>query len=245
MEDKYILNEKLRDNKLALREKVNNYLYYGIIFALSLLMLMVFPFLGSSLGLQWNIPNTVAGWIVYITTCVCQSLCNVLIFVCFVRQARLNSKDHPNYLQATTIMLEKVRKARKPKSPEQFLRRTYLSKGTMIALGTFLGFIGLSSALLVFNLVTFIAAGTTVALSVVFGIITMKKVELYWQYDYLEYARFVEHKQQELVEAQRIDEMSKEKTNERNLEEISREQELPCLEQRESKEGINQEAIEE
>lgn len=241
-ERNYNYNEKLRERKQRLREIANQYIYYGIIFALSLIMLMVFPFLGSSLGLQWNIPDTVAGWVVFITTSVCQSLCNVLIFVCFIRQARLNSQDHPNFIEANEIMIKKVRKQKKPKSPEQFLSTTYISKGSMVAIGTFLGFIGLSSALLVFDVVTFIAALITVVIAIVFGIISMKKVELYWQFDYLEYAKYSEA-QHELVKAQSIDNVSKEKTNENNMEEVSFEQELSCIEQRTSQEGVNEESV--
>lgn len=226
----YKSNEELYNKKLEAKEKLNNIIYYLIIFVLSMMMLFLLPFLGSSLDMGWNVPNTPAGWVVYCITNTCQSIANVLIFICFVRQGQVNSKNHPNYIKAQEIIMTKVKKAKRPISPDKFLGRTYASKGSLVAIGTVLGFIGLSNAILSWSIVYLIASISTVVMAIVFGIITMKKVELYWQYDYLDYANYLQSLQKE--------EGIK---NERNLESVSRKQEIPCIESRTSNECSNEE----
>jgi hypothetical protein len=54
-----------------------NYIIIGILSAISVFFL---PMLGSSIGMGFIVPNTVAGWIVYIATKLCIVTINILIF---------------------------------------------------------------------------------------------------------------------------------------------------------------------
>lgn len=74
-------------------DKVKQWMYYFIIGIISLIALCFLPMIGSTIGLGWNIPNTTAGWIVWISVkCIVAAL-NVLIFHCFMQQAKVNVKD--------------------------------------------------------------------------------------------------------------------------------------------------------
>lgn len=67
------------------KEWFSLYSNYVIIATVSLIALLVIPFLGSVLGLGWNLPNTMAGWIVFIATKLCVALINLVIFHSFVQ----------------------------------------------------------------------------------------------------------------------------------------------------------------
>ena len=54
-----------------------NYIIIGLLSALSIFFL---PMLGSSIGLGFILPNTPAGWIVYVATKLCIVVINIMIF---------------------------------------------------------------------------------------------------------------------------------------------------------------------
>lgn len=81
-------------------EKWKQYQNYAIIAVASLFALFFIPMLGTEIGLAWVLPTTTAGWVVYIITKLLVAGLNVLIFHCFVQQAKVNSLNHPNYLLA-------------------------------------------------------------------------------------------------------------------------------------------------
>ena len=65
-------------------DKLKQWLYYYIVGVASIIILCFLPMIGSKVGLSWNLPNTKAGWIVWITVKSIISLLNVLIFHCFM-----------------------------------------------------------------------------------------------------------------------------------------------------------------
>lgn len=65
-------------------EKFRLYKNYAIIALVSLIALLVFPFFGSVAGLAIALPNTVAGWLVFIASKTIIAAVNFVILYCFV-----------------------------------------------------------------------------------------------------------------------------------------------------------------
>lgn len=60
-------------------------------------------------------------------------------------------------------------------------------KGSTVFLTTLLGTIALTQAILTFDIVVFLATVFSLIMAVVFGIISMKKVEIYWTEEFVNY----------------------------------------------------------
>jgi hypothetical protein len=67
-----------------MRDKFKQYQYYIIIGVVSLFALFFLPFLGTEVGLAFNLPSTLAGWIVYVVSKLIVAILNILIFHCFI-----------------------------------------------------------------------------------------------------------------------------------------------------------------
>lgn len=169
-------------------DRVSQYSNYIIIAVASIISVFFFPFVGSELGLALTLPNTTAGWIVYVGTKVWVAAINILIFHCFVSQARLNIKDNPRYLEAEKIMLHTTLAA-KPLSPQQFFTREYGVKGSSVFIISILSAFSLAQAVLTFDLLMMLSYIFTIIMGLIAGVIEMKKVEEYWTIDYLNYAK--------------------------------------------------------
>lgn len=182
-------------NTKTMYEKWQQYQYYVIIGVVSFLALFFFPMIGSSVGLAWTLPTTAAGWVVYTITKLCVAALNLLIFHCFVLQAKVNSKDHPNYIEALTILnkLENPDGEAAP-SPKQYFAGVYGKKGITVFVSTLLAAIGLTQAVLVFDFATLLTYLFTILLGIIFGILQMNQTEIYWQEVYLRYAKQTERK---------------------------------------------------
>lgn len=168
------------------------YQYYLIIAVVSLIALVFLPMCGSTIGLAWNIPNTVAGWIVYVMSKLLVATINILIFHCFVQQGKLNVKDNQLYKEANEIMLL-VSKDQEliPKHPNELIGKLYRSKGITIFITTLGAAIGLTQAVLTFDLLVMGTYLVTIVLGIIFGIFTMNEVESIWTEDYWKYAQKV------------------------------------------------------
>ena len=182
-------------NTKTLYEKWRQYQYYIIIGIVSVVVLFFFPMIGSSVGLAWTLPTTAAGWIVYTITKLCVAALNLLIFHCFILQAKVNSKDHPNYLEALSILnkLENIDEEVAP-SPKEYFTTVYGKKGITIFVSTLLAAIGLTQAILVFDFATMLTYLFTILIGIIFGILQMNQTEIYWQEVYLRYAKQTERK---------------------------------------------------
>lgn len=185
----------------------NKYFWYGIVFILSLITLFAIPMLGSEAGLEWNIPDTPVGWIVWTVSNVAASILNVLMFHSFTKQAKVNILEDPRYLEAETLIHEnKIEPEKTPEAPEVLISRTYRSKGISIFVGTLLGTIGLGQAILMFDGVKFLSQIIVLGIGLVCGVMQMKHVEDIWTIDYLAYAKYkVKEKQKAELEAQTLD----------------------------------------
>lgn len=196
-------NEKQPENeeeKSSPIERTRQYLYYFIIGIISFVALVFLPMLGSSVGIDWNLPTTTAGWIVWAVMKLIVATLNVLIFHSFVQQGRLNVKDHPNYIEATQILQKVHVKSALPRSPAQFTGKQYGRKGVMIFLSTALATVALTQAALAFNWIDMLTYLFTIIMGIIFGILQMKTTEKYWSEEYLAYAKL---KQDEMEQEER------------------------------------------
>lgn len=155
----------------------------------SLLALFFLPFLGSAAGLALVLPNTAAGWIVYVGTKLIVAAINILLFHCFFQQSKVNVKDNSHYIEALTILGRLKFKEQNFRSPEQYTKGSYRTKGTTIFITTILGAFSLTQAILVFDLVAFLTYLFTIIMGLIFGILTMKNAEIYWTDEMWHYAK--------------------------------------------------------
>ena len=176
----------------------NQYLYYVIIAIVSVLAILVFPMLGSELGLALDIPDTIAGWIILVFSSLATATVNIMIFAGFMNQAKLNIKDNPNYIEANKILLDLALKhnikEKLPRSPHQWNTSQYSKKGITLFIGSILSCVAFSNAILKFDIVTFISYTITILFAVFFGLFQMKCAEKYWIDEYYRYAKYMEEK---------------------------------------------------
>lgn len=171
------------------RTFINRYLYYALIFVLSLVCLFFLPMLGSTAGLAFDIPTTVIGWVVWSVSNLCSAGLNTLMFHFFIKQGKVNIKNDPAYTGANQLLQKnELRQVEKPLSPREWHAKQYRNKGISLFLFTVLGTISFGQALLVFNLVKFLSQAITLLIGLVFGFMEMKATEEYWTVEYPEYA---------------------------------------------------------
>lgn len=172
----------------ALRDQLNQHIYYVLIFLLSAIALFVAPLFGSNLGLTLAFPQTKAAWVVYVTVKLFVAMINVLLFHCFVRQAKLNVKDDPRFIEAQTIMGKLRQTIQHARSPHTYFGQLYRRKGTTIFATTLLSAVVLTNAILTWDITSLITYATTVVMGLIFGILKMKDVEVYWTEEYYVFA---------------------------------------------------------
>ena len=187
-------------------DKIKAGMYYCIIAIISIIALVFLPAVGSSVGLGLALPNTAAGWIVWITTKLIVAVINILIFHCFILQGKLNVKDHPDYLKAQGIMRDANKvKNYVPMSPKQWTARQYGTKGVTIFITSALGVFALTQAILTFDWIAMLTYFFTILMGLIFGILQMKKTEEYWTTGYLEYAEYITSKEQNQISEEKND----------------------------------------
>ena len=178
------------NTKREFYDKWQQYQYYVLIGIISLVALFFLPMLGSEVGLAFILPNTVAGWIVYITSKLLVAALNVIIFHCFILQAKINIKDNDRYLAALDLLnATGTNKYKKPRSPEAYFREVYGKKGIAIFITTTLAAIGLTQAVLTFNWVSMLTYFFTILMGLIFGILQMNQTETFWTDEFYYYAK--------------------------------------------------------
>lgn len=179
-------------------EKFRLYKNYAIIGVLSVILLGFMPFLSSEVGLALVLPNTTAGWIVYITTKLIVAGSNFLILYCFVNQGKFNVRNDVRYVEAME-KLGRLSPTSKPipKSPEQHYRQVFGKKGTTIFITSILGTMALTQSILSFDPNTFLTYLCTLIAGVIFGVIQMEAEEVFWTDGIYEYAVYMEEQEKE------------------------------------------------
>ena len=185
-------------------DKIKQYLYYFIIGIISLVALCFLPMLGTSVGLAWNIPDTVVGWIVWIVTKIIVAIINILLFHCFMQQAKVNIKDNDNYKKARDILIQEKVKEVLPKSPHKWNIEQYSKKGITIFIASALSTVALTQALLTFDWISMLTYLFTIVMGLIFGILQMKTAEEYWTNEYLEYALLYAQNQRDKRQQEQI-----------------------------------------
>lgn len=177
------------ENTGKIKQIRDNYIYYVVIAIVSFLAVSFLPFIGSSAGLGWNTPETVTGWVVWITVRIIIAIINVIIFYSFMEQAKLNIKDNPNFIEANKI-LAAINDAdkRTPRGPNKWNRQQYTKKGTSIFIGSILATIALTQAILTYDWVSMLSYIFTIIMGLIFGVMQMKSAEKYWTIEYYDYA---------------------------------------------------------
>lgn len=180
--------------------------YYIIIGIISLVALFFLPMIGSEAGLAWKLPTTTVGWIVYVVSKLIVATLNILIFHCFILQAKINIQDDPNYLQANAILDQvSTRGTERIRSPEEYYREVYGKKGVTIFMTSILSAVGLAQAVLTFDWISMLTYFFTVLMGLIFGILQMNQTEIFWTCEYLKYAKKVKEEADALAaEAKRL-----------------------------------------
>lgn len=198
------------------------YLYYSLIIVISIITLVFMPMMGSTVGLGFNLPNTAAGWVVYILTRFAVAGLNLLIFYCFMEQAKINVKDNEKYIEANKILeLDDPERKYKPQSPREWNRKEYGKKGFMITLGSLLSAFALTNAILTYDWIVFLTYLVTLLLGLIMGVLQMRSAEYYWTNEYWQYAKGVQKKREENKTtdfSDKIEELQKEVENMENKE---------------------------
>lgn len=180
--------------------------YYIIIGIVSFVTIFFLPFIGSEVGLAFQLPNTFAGWLVFIVAKLLVAILNMLLFFCFMEQAKINVKDNPKYIEANQI-LERYGKKEDyiPLGPEEWTKHEYKRKGLTITIGSIVSAIGLSQAVLRFDWISMLAYIFIILLGCIFGYLQMNVAEEYWTGQYYDYAKMVE-REMAMAEKEHIDE---------------------------------------
>lgn len=184
-------------------DKMKQWLYYVIIGVISFISLVFLPMVGSTIGLSWNVPDTVVGWIVWVVVKLIVSTINILIFYCFMCQAKVNVKDNENYKQAREILFKQKNKEVNPKSPRKWNTEQYVKKGTTIFITSALSTVALTQAVLSFDYISMLTYLFTILMGLIFGIIQMKTAEEYWTTEFLEYAKMKQKEELEITEQEK------------------------------------------
>lgn len=196
----------------ARREAFKNYKNYGIIIVLTLITVTVFPLLGTSVGMEANYPNTVAGWIVWSVIKIALCVDNIFIFQAFVDQAELNVQYEPRYIEARDI----VRKYRigkyNPMSPEE-RRKKMFSKKIIITVLTSLISVALTEAILHYNFADLIAYTISMIMAIVFGILSMADQEKYWIEEFYDYAINIRDEEEKKAKLPKLEVLEEEMLN--------------------------------
>lgn len=174
------------------RDVLRLYTYYILISALSVISLIIFPLLNSNVKIVDTFPKNAAGWLIYITIRVLVVFMNLLIFSNFLAQAKVNVAENENYKKAIEILSRNKPKNYKPKSPAQFLGRTWALKGMTLVVTTIASLFAIGDALLSYDYMILIATIFTIVMSIVLGVMEMKRTEIYYCGEFLDYANFLE-----------------------------------------------------
>lgn len=170
------------------RQKLRQWVFYILIFALSLVVLIVFPMMGvGNEKPYFNFPTTVAGWIEFISVRVGVATINVFIYICFIQQGKLNVCNCENYIEANKILNKMKIKELKPMSPTRFTARQYGSKSLSIVLGSAIALVAFPP-IIAYDWQMALMYLLTISVSIVFGVYQMKVTEAYWSEEYLRWA---------------------------------------------------------
>ena len=151
------MEEEVMNESSTAKMKAKQNIYYIIIAIISFISVAFLPMVGSTIGLEWNLPDTTVGWIVWAVTRLVISIINVLLFYSFMEQAKLNVKDNERYKEANEILLRAKKREHEPKSPAKWQAEQYGKKGTKIFLGSAMSVVAFGQAILSYDWVSMLS----------------------------------------------------------------------------------------
>lgn len=187
---------------------------YIIIALLSCAAVFFLPMLGSSVGMALLIPDTFAGWAVYLITKFCIVVINLLIFDQFMKRAKINASSDSLFQEAERIMRELIgeEKDEEPAPAQYYIKKMYRSKMLSTAIFTILGVFGFTNAVLTFDWVSMLSYLFTIMMGLIYGWAAMADAEQIWIEKHYAYAKYLQ-KTTLLAQQKEAEEVSeKEKT---------------------------------
>ena len=199
--------------------KAKLYTYYIIIGVVSLIALVFLPMIGSTADMGFKVPDSAVGWVVWIFTRIIVAALNMLIFYCFMEQAKVNVKDDPGYKEALQVLADTVsnNKERAPRSPEKWQLQQYSRKGVLVFAATLLGTVALTQAILAFDWVTMLTYLFTIIMGIIFGVVQMKSAESYWTEEFVRYANYVSLQSKRRIDSKGLSLLQDTVTSDTNL----------------------------
>lgn len=169
--------------------KIKNCMYYILVGVVSMLVLIFMPMVGTQ-GFASTLPaeGDTSGWIMYVTSKVLVAALNVMIFYSFLKQAELNVKDNPKYIEACEMMEMLKHTKWEAKSPQKWKKQQYCSKGITITLSTIVGTVTIVGTIESYDLSLLLTYGVAIITDIIFSIISMKNAEAYWTGEFWQYA---------------------------------------------------------
>lgn len=179
---------------MKFNEWMTDYINYIVIGVISLAVVTFLPMIGSSAGLGFTVPDTVAGWIVWSVVRVIMSFCNVFIFHCFIMQGKKTAKATKKWQEAhnkLVMVYSKGNNKKAPRSPQKWNAIQYGKKGTTIFLTTALACFAITQAILTFDWISLITYCISILMGILFGIMQMNNTVDYYTVEFCEYAEMV------------------------------------------------------
>lgn len=213
-----------RATKQARLELFKQYAFYGVIAVILMIVLFIVPVLAGGLNAKdfaYYLPKSLPGWIVFWAIRGGTVAGNMCVYGLFKAQAKTNSKDNPNFIEANRLIdKQNGKKGFIPVSPKKKAVKDWTTKGIVVFITTALESVVIGSLILNWDLMTFLSCITSSITAVLFGIVAMIKDEVYWTEEYLLYAQYITNKAHESVKEPETEELPQEevKENSNNVE---------------------------
>lgn len=202
----------------TMKDKIQEKINFIIIGLVTVVGMGIIPFLTQCMNYENEeefvknaFPTNTFGWIAWAILRGMIILINMMLFVAFVNQGKLNVKNEKEFVEANTkwteVQVYKGRKTGKKSkmylTPSQHYATIYFKKGLFVSLATFASLFTITYLVLYWDFVTFLSITITIVLCIVFGILTMLKEQAYWTNDFpiradIEYRKMIEEKKEEL-----------------------------------------------
>lgn len=175
-----------RESSLWLKQHV----YYVVVFLASFIILVFFPMIGSSAS-GWAFESyNASDWAFFIGTKLLVSALNFTIFFSFCKQGEYNSRDTESYKKALSLLNMAKSTEVIPKSPRQWKRQQYLTKGLTLSITSMATLCIFTDIVLHYDWLALISYAITIVSAIIFGLLEMSTSEDYWTRTFLEYAEY-------------------------------------------------------
>lgn len=181
---------------MELKEQLQSKINYIIVAIVSFVGMGIIPFLSVAFDenltdeeiIRTIFPQSTIGWIMWAIMRAIIILVNILIFIPFVNQGKINASKNEKYLKGLnlweTVELKRGKTKKQHKknymTPTEHYAKVYSKKISMIALTTFATLFEVGYLIICWDLTTFLSIVLTIVLCLVFGVISMFKETEYW-----------------------------------------------------------------